>query len=188
MKKLCIPFVFVLLVLFSVSAFGDWYLEADWYQHEFELRPGDDFSEKSSGGWYYLGYDTQGHWELGVSYFEWANEMEINQWFSYKLTAYPTVFYMTYKFYSDKSPEWEPLAGVGYGSANVVFQQVDKTGSGLYNYMESHRYDVFAWTIGVRYYFSKDIAACLRYVRHEVDIPEGIVLGTGYHFGIVYRF
>ncbi|MDD3626491.1 MAG: outer membrane beta-barrel protein [bacterium] len=189
MKKFA--FLFALILVLGLSAFAgksDWYVEADYFSHQFQIRPGDYFDESNSGfGWYYAGYDFDGQWELGVSYFEWSAELVMSSTFSHQVDLYPGVFYIQYKPVSSKNADWEPILGIGYGSANVVWRNIDKTNSG-WNYMESHRYDVFAWTLGVRYFFNNNWALNLRYIRHEIDIPYGHILGAGYNIGVTYKF
>lgn len=189
MKRFTGFILVALVMLLAVPAFGSWIAEADYFDHKLELRPDADLDlECKAFGWYYAGYDSDGFWELGISYYEWTDEIEVSPSFSHQLDLYPTVFYIHYKFRNSTSPDWVPFAGLGYGSANVVWRNIDKTGSGLWNYMESKRYDVFSWTVGVRYYFDGHWGLTFRYIRHEIDVSDGLIVGGGYNFGAIYRF
>ncbi len=118
---------------------------------------------------------------------EWTKELEPAPGYTEKLTLYPTIVYITYKFISTKSRDWEPMIGIGYGSVRTVFSG-KYTGLYPWSYHESHRYDVFSFFIGTRYYFQQNWGVTLKYMRYEVYPQHGLVLGSGFNFGVVYRF
>lgn len=182
--------LFSIIFFMGLSTFGKGLvLEADWYQQTYRIKPAIGFEETASFlGWFYAGYETEPNWEFGLSYHEWEFEKIYISNHSYKIKLYPTVIYAQYKYHSSKMKGWEPIVGLGYGSSNVVFMDITKYPGGQITYMDSHRYDVFAWTIGVRYFFDEHWGATLRYVRHEIDIKNGLMLGEGYNFGAVYKF